>query len=62
MASIAPRRKHSKARSRQRRAVTMRVPLPKTVECKNCGARVVMHRVCVTCGHYRGKAVFSPDN
>jgi large subunit ribosomal protein L32 len=61
MASIAPKKKHSKARSRRRRAVTMRVTVPTIMECPNCGSHVMFHRVCRVCGHYRGRQVLKPE-
>ncbi|MCY4485020.1 MAG: 50S ribosomal protein L32 [Spirochaetaceae bacterium] len=61
MASIGPKRKHSKARSRRRRAVNMRIALPSMIECPQCGSRMVLHRVCHACGHYRGRQVLKPD-
>jgi large subunit ribosomal protein L32 len=35
----------------------MRVKAPSVVECGTCGNRVLLHRVCGKCGHYRGKLV-----
>ncbi len=52
-----PARKTSKARSRRRRAGNMRVKAPSVVECSACGNRVLLHRVCRKCGHYRAKQV-----
>lgn len=52
-----PARKTSKARSRRRRVGNMRVKAPSVVECGACGNRVLLHRVCRKCGHYRGKPV-----
>ncbi len=52
-----PARKTSKSRSRRRRAVNMRVKAPSVVECGTCGNRVLLHRVCPKCGHYREKPV-----
>lgn len=52
-----PARKTSKSRSRRRRAGNMRVKAPSVVECGSCGNRVLLHRVCRKCGHYRAKPV-----
>ena len=48
-----PKRRHSKARKRTRRAsIKIAVNL---VACKNCGALIRSHMVCVNCGFYAGK-------
>jgi acyl carrier protein len=39
-----PKRRTSRARGRQRRAVNMRLAVPTLVECGNCGNRVMPHR------------------
>lgn len=51
-----PKRRHSKARKRTRRAA---INLSKTalVKCSNCGQDMIPHRVCPNCGHYRTKQV-----
>lgn len=56
-----PKRRQSRARGRQRRAANMRLAVPTLVECSNCGARVMPHRVCPKCGFYRGKQVLKPE-
>jgi large subunit ribosomal protein L32 len=56
-----PKRRQSRARGRRRRAVNMRLAVPTLVECGNCGARVMPHRVCPKCGFYRGKQVLKPE-
>ncbi len=53
-----PRRRHSKARSRSRRAnYYSRLDAPATMACPNCGEAKLMHRACPSCGHYRGRKV-----
>jgi large subunit ribosomal protein L32 len=53
-----PKRKHSKARSRTRRAVYYgRLKAPTTMACDNCNETKLMHRACPNCGHYRGRQV-----
>ena len=50
-----PKRRHSKARKRTRRAaINLAVNL---VACKNCGKPTKSHIVCINCGFYGGKAV-----
>jgi len=39
----------------------MRLKAPSLVEGSNCGNRVLLHRVCPKCGHYRGKQVLEPE-
>lgn len=56
-----PRANTSKARTRRRRAVNMRLEAPHLVECGNCGNFVQSHRVCGRCGFYRGRQVINPD-
>lgn len=49
-----PKRRHSKTRTRQRRT-HHGVDAPHVVNCANCGAPVLRHRVCSECGYYKGK-------
>ncbi|HEY6162187.1 MAG TPA: 50S ribosomal protein L32 [Bacteroidia bacterium] len=49
-----PKRRHSKARSRKRRT-HYKATAPTLGSCSNCGAPVLLHRVCGECGYYRGK-------
>ncbi|OGE36401.1 50S ribosomal protein L32 [Candidatus Daviesbacteria bacterium RIFCSPLOWO2_01_FULL_39_12] len=51
-----PKRRHSKARKRVRRAA-IKQALPPLVTCKNCGKLTLPHIVCGNCGFYQGKAV-----
>lgn len=53
-----PKRKTSKSKVRTRRqAHKGRVPAVKA--CPECGAPQQPHRVCPTCGHYRGRQVIT---
>ncbi|MDR2740629.1 MAG: 50S ribosomal protein L32 [Treponema sp.] len=56
-----PRSKTSKARTRRRQAINMKITSPTLIECSTCGNRVLFHRVCPKCGFYRGKQVIIPD-
>jgi large subunit ribosomal protein L32 len=56
-----PRFKTSKARTRRRQSINMKLSSPALMECKNCGNQVLRHRVCPKCGFYRGKQVMVPD-
>lgn len=55
-----PRAKTSKARTRRRQSINMKLVAPNLVECGNCGNKVLLHRVCPKCGFYRGKQVMAP--
>jgi large subunit ribosomal protein L32 len=49
-----PKRRHSRARRDRRRAHDALDTMSST-NCANCGAAKLPHRVCPSCGHYRGK-------
>lgn len=52
-----PKRRHSKARKRTRRAaINLAVNL---VACKNCGKPTKSHLTCISCGFYGGKETSS---
>lgn len=51
-----PKRKTSKARKRKRRT-HQKAGAPATQACPRCGDPKLPHRVCPTCGHYRGMEV-----
>jgi large subunit ribosomal protein L32 len=54
-----PKQKKSKARTRQRRSQHDRIT-PKNVSwCEHCGARKLPHRVCLSCGTYKGRQVLA---
>lgn len=56
-----PKRKHSKARTRQRRAAYYSsLKAPQMLECSNCGTAKLMHHACPSCGYYRGRQVIEP--
>ncbi|MDR1929149.1 MAG: 50S ribosomal protein L32 [Treponema sp.] len=57
-----PRAKTSKARTRRRQSINMKLTVPNLVECSGCGNKVQLHRVCPKCGFYRGKQVIIPDS
>lgn len=53
-----PKRKSSKARTSKRRATFYNsLKKPELMECPNCGSPKQMHRVCATCGYYRGRQI-----
>jgi large subunit ribosomal protein L32 len=51
-----PKRKHSKQRKRMRRA-GWGLEAPNLVNCPQCQARMLPHRVCQECGFYKAKKV-----
>lgn len=57
-----PRAKTSKARTKRRQGINMRLQAPALAECSGCGNLVRPHHVCSKCGFYRGKQVINPDN
>jgi large subunit ribosomal protein L32 len=57
-----PRAKTSKARTRRRQTINMRLTAPTLIECGTCGNKVLLHRVCPKCGFYRGKQVIVPES
>ena len=56
-----PRSKTSKARTRRRQSINMKLTAPTLIGCSTCGNKVLPHRVCPKCGFYRGKQVLIPD-
>lgn len=52
----APYGRKSKSRTNHRRSNNMQYTLPQNVKCANCGEPVLSHRVCSSCGFYKGKA------
>ncbi|MDR0639653.1 MAG: 50S ribosomal protein L32 [Spirochaetaceae bacterium] len=55
-----PRANTSKARTRRRQAINMKLDAKTFIACPNCGNQVLRHRVCPKCGFYRGKQVIIP--
>ncbi len=53
-----PKRKTSKSRIRSRQRVKKAV-LPLVKACPQCGANQESHRVCPSCGFYRGRQVMT---
>lgn len=51
-----PKRKSSKQKVRSRKASHKR-PLPAVGECPQCGEPQQPHRVCPSCGYYKGRQV-----
>lgn len=56
-----PKRRHSKARRDKRRAHDA-LDQPNRAVCPTCGEAKPSHRVCSSCGSYRGRQVLAVDN
>jgi large subunit ribosomal protein L32 len=52
-----PKRRLSSSKRDMRRANHDKVSAPNVVPCPNCSAPTVSHRVCPSCGFYKGRAV-----
>ncbi|HEX9618644.1 MAG TPA: 50S ribosomal protein L32 [Polyangiaceae bacterium] len=53
-----PKRRKSSSRRDMRRAQHDKVQAPNIVPCQNCSSPMVPHRVCPSCGYYKGRPVF----
>ena len=56
-----PKFRTSKARTRRRQTINMKLTAPVIISCGNCGNSVQLHRVCKKCGFYRGKQILTPE-
>ena len=52
-----PKRRKSSSKRDMRRAQHDKVSAPNVVPCPTCSAPMVSHRVCPSCGYYKGRAV-----
>jgi large subunit ribosomal protein L32 len=55
-----PKRKISKTR-RDKRRTHYKAVVPTVVSCTNCGSPVLYHRICMSCGYYKGKPAIERD-
>lgn len=53
-----PKRKISKSRRGMRRA-HQAVKTTSSSDCSNCGAVTLPHRVCLSCGYYKGSEIIT---
>ena len=53
-----PARRTSKTVKRKRRT-HFKLSVPGMVSCSNCGEMKLAHRICKSCGQYKGKEVLS---
>ncbi len=56
-----PKRKTSKARRDKRRASNIKMTAPNLSVCPNCNEPMVPHRVCPSCGYYKGEEIVKVD-
>jgi len=52
-----PKRKTTRSKRKMRRANHDKVTAPNLVPCPNCGDVMIPHRVCPSCGKYKGRDV-----
>ena len=57
-----PKKKVSKARRDKRRSNNWKLTLPGMTKCPKCGEFVRTHRVCKSCGYYKGQEVVKVEN
>ena len=55
-----PKRRFSRSR-RDKRRLQIHLTVPSLTKCPQCGGTVRSHRVCRSCGHYRGRLVLSVE-
>lgn len=56
-----PKRKMSRARTRNRKAQWRRTARPTVATCPRCKAPTRPHHVCATCGTYAGRTVLDVE-
>jgi large subunit ribosomal protein L32 len=59
MAAV-PKRKISRTR-RGKRRTHWKLSMPAMSKCAHCGQAAVPHRVCASCGFYRGREYAKPE-
>jgi large subunit ribosomal protein L32 len=45
----------------RKRRMANRYHAPKLSKCPQCGSRVMPHRVCTSCGYYKGRQVVTVE-
>ncbi|MBC8535104.1 50S ribosomal protein L32 [Feifania hominis] len=56
-----PKRKVSKARRDKRRSSVWKLDAPTLVKCPQCHELTAPHKVCGTCGYYKGVQVIKKE-
>ncbi len=54
-----PKKRKSKSRSRMRRSQHNVLIVPGVAYCPNCGEPKQAHRICLSCGEYKGRSVLT---
>ena len=52
-----PKRKTSKSRRDKRRSSVWKLDMPAFSKCTQCGELKIAHKVCGTCGFYKGREI-----
>ncbi len=52
-----PKKRHSKSRTKKRRAMWKKMPAPGLVVCPRCHEMKMPHRMCPECGFYKERLV-----
>lgn len=52
-----PKRRTSPSKRNMRRAANEKIVVPNLVPCPKCSEPMVPHRVCPSCGHYKGRKI-----
>lgn len=55
-----PKRRKSSSKRNMRRAQHDKITAPNVIPCPNCSAPTIGHRVCPSCGFYKGRAIIKP--
>ena len=56
-----PKRRKSRSKRDMRRAHWVRsIQVPTLVACPNCGEAKIPHRICPSCGHFKGRQIIIP--
>lgn len=57
-----PKRRTTRSKRDMRRSANSKVTAPQLVACPNCADSMVPHRVCPSCGHYKGREVVKKED
>ncbi len=56
-----PKRRVSKARRDKRRSSVWKISAPAFSKCPQCGQLMVPHKVCGSCGYYKGREIIKKE-